>query len=66
MCEKTWNKMSLCSKLSVYGAGGGGSGGSGGGGFFLAYDDFGRMFDHWLPACAFLLLFVLFFIWSGE
>ena len=26
--------------------------GGGGGGFFLACEDFGRMFDHSFPACA--------------
>ena len=29
----------------------------GGGGFFLACEDFGRMFDHSVPACACFLLF---------
>ena len=30
-----------------------GGGGGGGGGFFLACEDFGRMFGHSFPACAF-------------
>ena len=30
---------------------------NGGGGFFLDCEDFGRMFDHSFPACAFLFLF---------
>ena len=30
------------------------NGDSGGGGFFLACEDFGRMFDNSFPACAFL------------
>ena len=29
----------------------------GGGGFFLACEDFGGMFDHSLPACAFFFFF---------
>ena len=32
---------------------GGGGGGDGGGGFFLACEDFGRMFDNSFPVCAF-------------
>ena len=28
-------------------------GGGNGGGFFLAFEDFGRMFDHSFPACVF-------------
>ena len=32
---------------------GGGGGGGGGGGFFLACEDFGRMFDNSFPAYAF-------------
>ena len=34
-----------------------GGGGSGGGGFFLACEDFGRMFDHSFPACTFFSFF---------
>ena len=33
----------------------------GGGGFFLAGEDFGRMFDNLFPACAFF-----FFLVSGD
>ena len=38
---------------------------SGGGGFFLACEDFEKMFDNLFPACAFLfILFIyLFFKW---
>ena len=36
---------------------GGGGGGGGGGGFFLACKDFGRMFEHSFPACAFVSFF---------
>ena len=32
-------------------------GGSGGGGFFLACEDFGRMFGNSCPACAFFFFF---------
>ena len=32
-------------------------GGGGGGGFFLACEDFGRMFDHSFPVCAFFFPF---------
>ena len=42
--------------VTVY-AGGGGDGGGGGGDFFLACEDFGRMFDNSLPACTFLFCF---------
>ena len=34
-------------------------GGGGGGGFFLAFEDFGRMFDNLLPACAFKKIFLV-------
>ena len=33
----------------------------GGGGFFLACEDFGRMFNHSIPACAFLCVFLFVF-----
>ena len=33
-------------------------GGGGGGGFFLACEDFGRMFDNSFSACDFLCVFV--------
>ena len=32
-------------------------GGGGGGGFFLACEDFGRMFDNLFPACVFFFFF---------
>ena len=35
-----------------------GGGAGGGGGFFLACEDFGRMFDNSFPTCAFFLLFL--------
>ena len=38
-------------------------GGGGGGGFFLACENFWRMFDSSFPACA---LFFLFFLLSGD
>ena len=31
---------------------------NGDGGFFLAYEDWGRMFDHSFPACAFFFFFL--------
>ena len=34
------------------------NGGSGGGGFFLAGEDFGRMFNHSFPVCIFFFFFV--------
>ena len=33
------------------------NGGSGGGGFFLAGEDFGRMFNHSFPVCIFFFFF---------
>ena len=49
------------------GGGGGGGGGSGGGGFFLACEDFGRMFDHSFPACVFFwFFFFVFFFFKVE
>ena len=38
--------------------GGGGGSGGGGGCFFLACEDFGRMFDNLFPACAFFFFFL--------
>ena len=45
------------SELSGGGDDDGGGGGGGSGGFFLACEDFGRMFDHSFPACAFFFFF---------
>ena len=39
-----------------------GCGSSCGGGFFLACEDFGRMFDNSIPACAFFIFLLL----SGD
>ena len=47
------------SELSGGGDDDGGGGGGGSGGFFLACEDFGRMFDHSFPACAFFFFFAV-------
>ena len=52
--------VSLSLQQSVVSCGGGGGGGGGsGGGFFLACEDFRRMFDHSFPARASFFLFFL-------
>ena len=38
----------------------------GGGGFFLAYENFGRMFDNSCRACALFLFFVVVVFLSGD
>ena len=38
----------------------------GGGGFFIACEDFGRMFDHSFSACVFLFFFFVFFFFKVE
>ena len=48
---------SIIKDLKVAPKCGGGDGGIGGSGFFLVCEDFGRMFDHSFPACAFFFFF---------
>ena len=47
------NAMISFNAVPAHCGGGGGGGGGDGGGFFLACEDFGRMFGHSFPACAF-------------
>ena len=52
------NRQSLRGSLHQLYCNGGSGGGGGGGGFFLACEDFRRLFDNSVPTCAFLFIYL--------